>query len=131
MHLRTQFAALTCVALAILFSEGHRGIRAQAADQLDMNHPMSFGMKDGRPALLGCSETNGVQAEPNIESPPNGEGIPTAAEKSALFQVDCHRGPTQEAPADSFLCAERRGQRPRGEQRELPGPLHCELGRAP
>jgi hypothetical protein len=26
---------------------------------------------------------------------------------------------------------ERRGQRPTGEQRELPGPLHCELGRAP
>lgn len=56
MHMRARFAVLTGLALAILISDGHRGIRAQAADQLDMNHPMSFGMKDGRPALLGCSE---------------------------------------------------------------------------
>lgn len=56
MHLRVRFAVLTGLALAILVSDEHRGIRAQAADQLDMNHPMSFGMKDGRPALLGCSE---------------------------------------------------------------------------
>jgi len=56
MRLRVRFAALTGLALSILISDGHRGVGAQAADQLDLNHPMSFGTKDGRPALLGCSE---------------------------------------------------------------------------
>jgi len=56
MHARAQFVVLTGLALAILVSDGRPGAQAQGQNQLDMNHPMSFGMKDGRPALLGCSE---------------------------------------------------------------------------
>ena len=56
MHLRAQFAALTGLALVMLISDGWSGAPPQASDQFDLNHPMAFAVKDGRPALIGCSE---------------------------------------------------------------------------
>jgi len=52
----TRFAAVMGMTLLIALSAGQAEPSPQANDQLDLIHPLSFGIKDGRPAVTGCSE---------------------------------------------------------------------------
>lgn len=56
MQLPTKLAAVMGMALLIVSPVGRSGSPPQASDQLDLIHPLSFGVKDGRPAVTGCSE---------------------------------------------------------------------------
>ncbi|MBZ5544193.1 MAG: class I SAM-dependent methyltransferase [Acidobacteriia bacterium] len=56
MQLPSKLAAFMGMALLIALPVGQSGSPPQANDQLDLIHPLSFGVKDGRPAVTGCSE---------------------------------------------------------------------------
>ncbi|MFB3921484.1 MAG: class I SAM-dependent methyltransferase [Terriglobia bacterium] len=56
MRFRRWFVLPVSLGLAVFFYGGRHEGRAQASNQLDLIHPLSFGLKDGRPAVLGCSE---------------------------------------------------------------------------
>jgi SAM-dependent methyltransferase len=52
----TKFATVMGLGLLIALSAGRAEAPPQANDQLDLIHPLSFGIKDGQPAVTGCSE---------------------------------------------------------------------------
>jgi SAM-dependent methyltransferase len=56
MQQLTRFAAVLGMALLMTQPLGQAGPRPSGNDQLDLLHPLAFGIKDGRPAVTGCSE---------------------------------------------------------------------------
>jgi SAM-dependent methyltransferase len=56
MRLRVLYAAVVCLAAVILTGDGKSGAFPQASDQGDLNHALSFGVRDGRKIVTGCSE---------------------------------------------------------------------------
>lgn len=56
MQLPRRLAAVVGMAALIVSAVGGLGSPPQASDQLDLIHPLSFGVKDGHPAVIGCSE---------------------------------------------------------------------------
>ncbi len=52
----TNFAGVMGLGLLIALCAGGAGSPPQANNQLDLIHPLFFGIKEGRPAVLGCSE---------------------------------------------------------------------------
>lgn len=53
MRFRSKPSALTVL---VVLSLGRVGFPQQASDQGDLIYPLSFGIKDGHPAVTGCSE---------------------------------------------------------------------------